>query len=215
LRRGAARPIISSDTLDVISTSTPLPELSPEDEAYIRGEFFPLEDLCLGRQGHASDYRNRIRSGELPLPTYVIDSVEYYPSDYFLFPDSIEPGSNIKEAFFARYQRIAAAYNESPSTNRVKQEYEGYLSGEYGVCLKTVTPETIFLKGFVMARIDELFENPEPFDQTWRSKLRGLVYRLDGLERQFAPCDTARFGSLPSRVRYIDRARKEYPEAFI
>jgi hypothetical protein len=66
-----------------------------------------------------------------------------------------------------------------------------------------------------MARIDELFENPEPFDQTWRSKLRGLVYRLDGLERQFAPCDTARFGSLPSRVRYIDRARKEYPEAFI
>jgi hypothetical protein len=188
--------------LDAISTFKPLPELTPEDEGYIRREFFPLEDLCLGRQSHACEDRNKIRSRELPLPTYLIDSVEYYPSDYFLFPDSVESGSNMKEAFLARYRRIAAAYNESPSTNIVNQEYEGYLSGEYGVCLKTVTPETIFLKGFVMARIDELFENPKPLD------------RLDGLERQFAPCDTGRFGSLPSRVRYIDRARKEYPEAF-
>ena len=200
--------------LDAISTFKPLPELTPEDEGYIRREFFPLEDLCLGRQSHASEYRNKIRSRELPLPTYVIDSVEYYPSDYFLFPDSVESGSNMKEAFLARYRRIAAAYNESPSTNIVNQEYEGYLSGEYGVCLKTVTPETIFLKGFVIARIDELFENPKPLDETWRSKLRGLVNRLDGLERQFASCDTGRFGSLPSRVRYIDRATKEYPEAF-
>jgi hypothetical protein len=200
--------------LVAISTFKPLPELTPEDEGYIRREFFPLEDLCLGRQSHASEYRNKIRSRELPLPTYVIDSVEYYPSDYFLFPDSVESGSNMKEAFLARYRRIAAAYNESPSTNIVNQEYEGYLSGEYGVCLKTVTPETIFLKGFVIARIDELFENPKPLDETWRSKLRGLVNRLDGLERQFASCDTGRFGSLPSRVRYIDRARKEYPEAF-
>jgi hypothetical protein len=48
--------------LDVIPTFGPLPELTPEDEAYIRGEFFPLKDLCLGRQGHASDCRNRIRS---------------------------------------------------------------------------------------------------------------------------------------------------------
>src|SRR5215831_1616539 len=156
--------------LDAISTFKPLPELTPEDEGYIRREFFPLEDLCLGRQSHASEYRNKIRSRELPLPTYVIDSVEYYPSDYFLFPDSVESGSNMKEAFLARYRRIAAAYNESPSTNIVNQEYEGYLSGEYGVCLKTVTPETIFLKGFVMARINELFENPKPFDETWRSK---------------------------------------------
>ncbi len=200
--------------IDTISTFTPLPELTPKDEAYIRGEFFPLEDLCLGRQSHPSDYRKKIRSRELPLPAYVIDSVEYYPPDYFLFPDSIEPGSDIKEAFSARYRRIAAAYNESPSTSIVNQEYEGYLSGEYGVCLKTVTPETIFLKGFVMARIDELFANPKPFDEMWRSKLRGLVNRLDGLERQFAPCDTGQFGSLPSRVRYIDRARKEYPDAF-
>jgi len=200
--------------IEAISTFSPLPELTLEDEAYIRREFFSLEDLCLGRQSHASEYRNKIRSRELPLPTYVIDSVEYYPSDYFLFPDSVEPGSDIKEAFFARYRRIAAAYNESASTNIVNQEYQGYLSGEYGVCLKTVTPETIFLKGFVMARIDELFENPKPVDETWRSKLHGLVNRLDALERQFAPCDTGRFGSLPSRVRYIDRARKEYPEAF-
>jgi hypothetical protein len=199
---------------EAISTFRPLPELTLEDEAYIRREFFSLEDLCLGRQSHASEYRNKIRSRELPLPTYVIGSVEYYPSDYFLFPDSVEPGSDIKGAFFARYRRIAAAYNESPSTNIVNQEYQGYLAGEYGACLKTVTPETIFLKGFVMAQIDELFENPNAFDETWRSKLRGLVNRFDGLERQFAPCDTGRFGSLPSRVRYIDRARKEYPEAF-
>jgi hypothetical protein len=48
--------------LVAISTFKPLPELTPEDEGYIRKEFFPLEDLCLGRQSHASEYRNKIRS---------------------------------------------------------------------------------------------------------------------------------------------------------
>ena len=37
---------------------------------------------------------------------------------------------------------------------------------------------------------------------------------LDAMEREFAPCDTARFGSLPSRVRYIDNVRATYPDCF-
>jgi hypothetical protein len=200
--------------LDVIPTFRPLPKLNPKDEAYIRGEFFTLEELCLGRRGHPSEYRNKIRSRELPLPTYIIDSVEYYPSDYFLFPDSVEPASEMKGAFFARYLRIASAYNGAPSDDVLTEEYESYLSGEYGVCLKTLTPETVFLKGFAMAQIDGLFANPKTSDAEWHAQLRAWVYRLDELERQFAPCDTERFGSLPSRVRYIDRAKAEYPEVF-
>jgi hypothetical protein len=38
---------------------------------------------------------------------------------------------------------------------------------------------------------------------------------LDGLEREFAPCDTARFGSLPSRVRYIKNVREKFPSCFL
>ena len=106
--------------LEAISTFRPLPELTPEDETYIRREFFLLEDLCFGRQARPSDYRNQILSGELPLPAYVIDSVEYYPPDYFLFPDSVEPGSDVKEAFLARYRRIAAAYKVDLSTVRLQ-----------------------------------------------------------------------------------------------
>ncbi|HEX4201668.1 MAG TPA: hypothetical protein VHY59_09145, partial [Chthoniobacterales bacterium] len=61
----------------------------------------------------------------------------------------------------------------------------------------------------------------EPFDLVpsaspglWSVTLRSWTSRLDAMEREFAPCDTARFGSLPSRVRYIDNVRAKYPDCF-
>ncbi|HEX3444050.1 MAG TPA: DUF6058 family natural product biosynthesis protein, partial [Chthoniobacterales bacterium] len=147
-----------------------------------------------------------LREGQLPRPAYVLD--EMYPGDFFLFPDSAGGfGAPMKDEFAARYIRAAAAYADSPSEERIEAEYAAYLSGEYAVCLRFVSPETIFLKEFAITKIQELLTAPKPSDADWSAALRNWVTRLDGMEREFAPCDTARFGSLPSRV-HRERAGK-------
>jgi len=139
-----------------------------------------------------------------------------YPADFFLFPDSVGSlGAQMKEEFSARYVRAAKAYGDSPSEGRIVSEYASYLSGEYAVCLRFLSPETIFLKEFAMAKIQELLATPDPSDADWSAALRNWVTRLDGMEREFARCDTARFGSLPSRVRYIKNVREKFPSCFL
>ena len=88
------------------------------------------------------------------------------------------------------------------------------LAEPIGVCLRWVTPETIFLKGLALGKIDELLSEPNPGNTEWSAALRSWINRLDAMEREFAPCDTARFGSLPSRVRYFDNVKAKYPDCF-
>jgi len=121
----------------------------------------------------------------------------------------------MKDEFSARYVRAAKVYGDSPSEDRIANEYASYLSGEYAVCLRFLSPETIFLKEFAIAKIQELLATPNPSDADWSAALRNWVTRLDGMEREFAPCDTARFGSLPSRVKYIKNVRKKFPSCFL
>jgi hypothetical protein len=200
---------------DSIGTYRPLPPLSLADKIYIERNFYKLEELCLGRPGTAAEYRSQIRDRLLPLPTYIVEGIEMYPADFFVFPDSAGVlGVQMKDEFFARYRRSAETYNDRESEERVAAEYDAYLSGEYAVCLRWVTPETIFLKEFIMARIGELLAGPNPADALWSAELRTWVNRLDCMEREFAPCDTARFGSLPSRVRCIDQVREKFPDCF-
>jgi hypothetical protein len=199
---------------DFIDTYRPLPPLSPADKIYIQGNFHTLEELCLSRRNKPTDYRSQIRAGLLPLPTYVIDGIEMYPADFFVFPDSVGSLGDLKKEFSSRYQRGAEAYGEQISEAQIEEEFAAYLSGEYGVCLRWVTPETIFLKGLAMGRIDELLREPNPADSQWSAALLSWVNRLDAMEREFAPCDTARFGSLPSRVRYINNVRAKYSICF-
>ncbi|HEX4200981.1 MAG TPA: DUF6058 family natural product biosynthesis protein, partial [Chthoniobacterales bacterium] len=161
------------------------------------------------------EYRSQIRDRLLPLPTYVVDGIDMYPADFFVFPDSVGgPGAQMKAEFSARYRRCAESYNDRASEERVAPEYADYLSGEFAVCLRWVTPETIFLKEFIMVRIGEHLADPNPVAGQWSAALRTWVNRLDGMEREFAPCDTARFGSLPSRVRCIDQVRERFPDCF-
>jgi Family of unknown function (DUF6058) len=201
---------------DFIATHRPLPALTGEDRTYIQTNFYTLEELCLGRLGTPAEYRSEIRKSLLPLPAYVVDGTEMYPADFFLFPDSVAGfGAPMKDEFTARYLRIAGAYGEKPAGEEVAREYDSYLSGEYAVCLRLVLPETIFLKGFAIAEIEDLLASPDPGDANWSENLKTWVNRLDGMEREFALCDTARFGSLPSRIRYIDNVRKAYPSCFL
>jgi Family of unknown function (DUF6058) len=86
--------------------------------------------------------------------------------------------------------------------------------GIWGLSALGYAPETIFLKGLAMGKIDELLSGPTAGNTEWSAALRSWINRLDAMEREFAPCDTARFGSLPSRVRYIDNVMAKYPDCF-
>ena len=174
---------------DFIDTYRPLPPLSPADKLYVRSNFHRLEKLCLSRPNKPVDYRSQIRAGLLPLPPDAVDGIEMYPADFFVFPDSVGSlGDQLKKEFFARYQRTAESYGQQIPEAEVGEEFASYLSGEYAVCLRWVTPETIFLKGLAMGRIDELLNEPNPGDTQWSAALRSWVNRLDAMEREFAPC---------------------------
>jgi Family of unknown function (DUF6058) len=103
----------------------------------------------------------------------------------------------------------------SPRYRRTpRREWDAYLSGEYGVCLKQVTPETIVRKAALMARIETLLAEPDVADVEWAGALRGAVDELDALERQFAAFDRVRFGRPSSRDRLITGTRARYPSVF-
>src|SRR5260370_23218030 len=149
--------------LDSIARYRSLPPVSAEDKIYIERNFYKLEELCSGRRSSAAEYRSQIREGILPLPTYIVEGIEMYPGDFFVFPDSVGGlGASMRNEFLTRYLRTAESYRERVSGEQMAEEYTAYLSGEYAVCLRWVTTETIFLKGIPMAKIDALMAEPRP-----------------------------------------------------
>ena len=111
-----------------------------------------------------------------------------------------------------RLERAAAA-DPNPASE-AEEEWQAYLSGEYGVCLKHVTPENIVRKGALVARIEQLLAGPDPDGAEWPRNLREAVDELDALERQFAAFDRIRFGAPSSRERLITATRQAYPALF-
>ena len=138
-------------------------------------------------------------AGQLPQPSYVLpDGTEMVPADYF---DIADAG---REAF----ERQFLAAGGSP--DGVDAEWDGYMSGAYGVCLKEQTPANIVRKDALVKAINGLLASPEPGDRGWRSRLRTAVDELDELERPFAPnYDRARWGPSP-RDRCITAPRERF-----
>ena len=94
-------------------------------------------------------------------------------------------------------------------------EWEAYLSGEYGVCLREVSPEAIMRKVALMGRVERLVDAQAAADPQWASALRDAVDELDALERPFAPdYDRLRFGGPSSRDRLITATRERFPTVF-
>lgn len=181
--------------------------MSPEDVAYVRAGFREFDELCRERGEDAASVRALIADGRLPQPSYVLDEgTEMVPPDYFALADEAGGAGRLHDAFVAR---VVAAGGEDP-----EGEWEAYLSGEYGVCLKRVAPETIVRKGALVDSISALLDRPEPADAVWRRDLRDLVDELDELERPFAAFDRERFGGPSSRDRLITAVRERYPQAF-
>jgi hypothetical protein len=156
--------------------------MDDRDVTYIRENFITLEEACAGAFRPVTETVRRIALGALPRPSYIIDDVPFVPRDYF----DIE----ISEAAFAeRYLTACAQLGFEQSRADAIEAWGGYLSGLYGVCLHSATPENIARKGALLERITSLLR---------------AVDELDGLERPFSPVfDRERFGRPPTRDTYI------------
>jgi Family of unknown function (DUF6058) len=156
--------------------------LTPEDVTYITANFVPLED---------EDVRTEIAAGRLPKPAYVLaDGTELVAEDHLALVERAGGIDALRDWFEAR----------APG------EWDAYMSGEYAVCLRSVSPETILRKGALIERIDALLATRDPP----LDALRAAVDELDALLRPFAPYDRIRFGGPVSRDRYVSAVRERF-----
>jgi hypothetical protein len=148
--------------------------LSDDDIAYVRAHFVALDTLP-----DPDGVRAHIAAGRLPGPAYVLpDGTEMVAPGHLALADAAGGPEHLREWFLERLPDEA--------------EWAAYLSGEYAVCLREVTPESIRRKGELMAAIEE------------------LVDELDALLRPFAAWDRVRFGGPVSRDRLVTRVRERY-----
>lgn len=181
------------------------------DVDYIEANYVTLEEACSGRRESVDDIRRLIADGKLPRASYVLDDgTEMVPQDYFTLLEDAGSVDALQEHFLRRFDAAGGSPAERES------EWEGYLSGLYGVCLRDVTPETIVRKETLVKEVGSLMAAPQPDDDEWRATLRASVDELDRLERQFAPDydRSGRFPQPPTRDRLIRAPRARYPEVF-
>lgn len=177
--------------------------MTEADVAYLHANYLSLEQACVGRPESPDDVRRLIAEGRLPRPSYVLpDGTEMVPADYFLLGDAG------RDEFAQRF------LDAGGDPTAVDDEWQGYLSGAYGVCLKQQTAENIARKEQLVTLIEGLLGDPRPGDAGWRDRLRASVEELDALERPFAPdYDRARWGP-SSRDRCITASRERFPDVF-
>jgi hypothetical protein len=187
---------------------TDKPGFSEADLAYIDREYATLEQLCADRSETAEEVRRLIGEHRLPQPTYVLpDGTEMYPPDFFELLDGAGDVAGVRAHFEDRYRATTSAI--SLTGMEPQEDWESYLTGEFGVCLREVTPEAMVEKNVLMAQIDLLVSMPNAEDAGWREKLRAAVDDLDTLERPFTDYDRQRWGST-SRDKYIAAVRAQY-----
>jgi Family of unknown function (DUF6058) len=182
------------------------PPLTVADIDYIRSNYVPLEEACAERRETPDRVRALIDAGRLPDPSYWLpDGTAMVPADYFRLLDDAGSLADTRTHFSRRF--LAAGGNPA----ELDEEWRGYLSGLYGVCLREVTPETIVRKTALVDSLTRLLDEPRPDDGRWRRTLREQVDELDALERDFSPdYDRARFDVPPTRDRLIVAAREQY-----
>ena len=177
--------------------------MTAADIAYVRANYRTLEEACAERSETFDEVRKLIAEARLPQPSYVLpDGTEMVPADYF---DLADAG---RQDFARRFLEAGGAPSD------LEEEWQGYLSGAYGVCLKVQSPENIVRKDQLVRAIERRLERPSPADPEWRDELRTSVEELDLLERPFAPdYDRARWGP-SSRDRCVTAPRESFPEVF-
>jgi hypothetical protein len=184
--------------------------LTDADLAYVRANFRPLAELCRERGERLAEVQALVRDRRLPAASYVLlDGTEMVPDDYFAFVDDVGGPQRLRQEFERRYRAAGGAADE------LDADWQGYVDGVYGICLRLVSPETIVRKSQLVESIGTLLEHDALHDAEWRAQLRRQVNELDALEREFSPdYDRQRFDGPPSRDLLIAAARERYPDLF-
>jgi uncharacterized protein DUF6058 len=187
----------------------PHPVLEGADLRYVLEEFLSLEQLAVREGLDRRRIEGWIEEGALPRPAYVLpDGTAMFPADLLGLVRSAG-GVDALPAHFARRTEVAARLMGVGANTR-ESDWEDYLSGEYGICLRQVTPETLVLKETLVERIGKALETPRPDDPRWRNALVFQVDGLDALIRPFARVDAERFGRQTSRERLVDGPRRQW-----
>ena len=183
--------------------------MTEADLEYISSNYLTLEQLCDGRAESPHELRSLIAARRLPEPSYVLpDGTGMFPADYFRFVDEAGGVDGLREHFAARHRAVDG--------KDVDQDWEMYLDGTWGICLRDVTPETIVRKNTLVSSLCELLVLARTREPEWQTALREQVDELDELEREFAP-DYDRSDAMdrpPTRDLIIAAARERYPQVF-
>jgi hypothetical protein len=190
-------------------------KLTAADVEYIKANYLTLDELCAGRAEVPAAVRGLIAARRLPRPSYVLDDgSEMFPADYFRLVDDAGGIDALPEHFAARHEEAARA--QLVPVDEREGDWEAYLDGTYGICLREVTPENIVRKTALVTSLCQLLMLPKPRDPEWRRELREQVDDLDALEREFSP-DYDRADDQdrpPTRDLLIKAAREQYPDVF-
>jgi hypothetical protein len=183
--------------------------LSQADVTYVRAGYMTLEEHCADRFETPDELLGLVERGLLPRPSYILpDGTPMFPADWLALADESGGPEHVRKLFTRRYLAVG-------DPELLEAEWEGYLSGVYGVCLRRVTPETIARKGELVDDVTALLESPAPHEPSWREALRSAVDELDDLEREFSPdYDRVRFDRPPTRDSLIRGARERYPDVW-
>ncbi len=177
---------------------------TPEDIAYVRATHATLEELAQGRSIPIAQMR-AWAGIEMPRATYQIDGEPWFARDWWRLHDEAGGVDRVRVVFAERYRAAGG--------DDLAGEWEAYLGGFYGACLREVTPETIVGKARLVVELERALADPRPEDPAWAARLRGDVEALDQLVQPFAACDRARFGPT-SRDRLIDLPRARFAHLF-
>jgi len=188
----------------------PHPVLDGADLRYVLERFVSLDQLATHEGLDRRRLEGWIEEGALPRPAYVLpDGTAMFPADLLALAQAAG-GLDALPAHFARRTELVACLMGVGANTR-ESDWEDYLSGEYGICLRQVTPETLVLKETLVERIGKALEAPRPDDLRWRN---ALVFQIDGLDsliRPFAGVDAERFGRETSRERLVEAPRRRWP----
>jgi hypothetical protein len=188
----------------------PHPALTGADLDYVCSSYVPLEALARREHVQADRLAAWIEAGRLPRPAYLLpDGTPFFPPDLLDLLRAAGDVDALPHHFARRIELAARMLGIAPDTREAA--WEDYLSGEYGICLRQVTPETLVLKEALVERIERALAAPRPDDLRWRRTLTLEIDGLDALVRPFARVDRERFGRGTSRERLVEAPRRRWP----
>jgi hypothetical protein len=188
----------------------PHPTLTGADLEYVCSSYVPLEALARREQVPVARLATWIEGARLPRPAYLLpDGTPVFPPDLLDLVRAAGDVDALPHHFARRTELAARMLGIAPDTREA--DWEDYLSGEYGICLRQVTPETLVLKETLVERIDRALAAPRPDDLRWRRALAFEIDGLDALVRPFARVDRERFGRATSRERLVETPRRRWP----